>query len=336
MRFGAPAVIGVLICLTACATALCATTSRVSVDSAGGEGDSASWGPDISSDGRYVAFVSDASDLVVGDTNGFFDVFVHDRDTGVTSRVSVSTAGAQANYDCSRCAISGDGRCVAFYSSADNLVAGDTNGRGDMFVRDRQTGATTRVSVKSGGAQADGSYTLLQAPSLSADGRYVAFATDDGSLVPGDTNALMDVFVHDRQTGDTKRVSVDSAGQQADNASMSASISGDGRYVAFDSCAENLVVGDTNGLWDAFLHDRQTATTTRVSVGDAENEGDGDSFSPSVSADGRYVAFDSSASNLVAGDTNAWSDIFVRDRQAGTTTRCSVSSAGLQADESSQ
>jgi Tol biopolymer transport system component len=181
-------------------------------------------------------------------------------------------------------------------------------------VHDRQTGATTRVSVASDGTQA---HAGASHPSISADGRYVAFHSLSNNLVPGDTNAY-DVFVHDRQTGATTLVSVASDGTQANEQSRHPSISADGRYVAFHAHDSNLVPGDTNNAWDTFVHDRQTGETTRVSVASDGTQGNSFSRHPIISADGRSVAFESEASNLVSGDTNGPGvtgiDIFVHDR----------------------
>jgi Tol biopolymer transport system component len=306
-------------------------TTRVSVATGGGQANFDSFDPSISADGRYVAFTSNATNLVSGDTNGDWDIFVHDRQTGQTTRVSVATGGGQANLASLDPSISADGRYVAFVSAATNLVSGDTNNFQDIFVHDRQTGQTTRVSVASDGTQANGhSYD----PSISADGRYVAFASLASNLVSGDTNGAWDVFVHDRQTGETTRVSVASDGTQAIGFffGSSPSISADGRYVAFDSWATNLVSGDTNDKPDVFVHDRQTGQTTRVSVSSDGTQANNGANYPSISADGRYVAFESSSTNLVSGDTNSVTDIFVHDRQTGQTTRVSVSSDGTQAN----
>ncbi len=305
-------------------------TSRVSVASDGRQGnfDSQTFrAPAMSADGRFVAFESSASNLVAGDTNGRYDVFVRDRLAGVTRRVSVG-AGGQANNGSDSPAISADGRFVAFYSDASNLVAGDTNGRSDVFVRDRLAGVTRRVSVGAGGQANSESF----GPAISADGRFVAFYSYASNLVAGDTNGRSDVFVRDRLAGVTRRVSV-GAGGQANSDSFGPAISADGRFVAFDSSASNLVVGDTNGTFDVFVRDRLAGVTRRVSVG-AGGQANSDSLSPAISADGRFVAFESNASNLVAGDTNATDDVFVRDRLAGVTRRVSVG-AGGQANSSS-
>src|SRR3990170_4575657 len=248
---------------------------------------------------------------------------------GTTERASVSTAGAQGDAISGYPAISGDGRYVAFRSAASNLVPGDDNAVQDIFVHDRQTGATERVSVTSAGGQAT---NYSDEPAISGDGRYVAFRSPATNLVAADTNALSDVFVHDRQTGATERVSVTSAGGQGSGGhSYEPSVSDDGRYVAFRSRATNLVAGDTNGTDDVFVRDRQTGVTVRVSVDSSGVQGNGGSYEPSVSGDGRYVAFRSVASNLVPGDDNAVQDIFVHDRQTGATERVSVTSAGGQA-----
>jgi Tol biopolymer transport system component len=309
------------------------STERVSVDSAGSQAtDGDGFHPSLSSDGRFVAFRSSATKLVAGDTNGLRDIFVHDRQTGTTERVSVDSAGAQAiDGNSLYPSLSADGRFVAFYSDATNLVTDDTNGFFDIFVHDRQTGTTERVSVDSAGAQAIDGDSFH--PSLSSDGRFVAFRSSATNLVAGDTNGFNDVFVHDRQTGITERVSVDSAGNQAADAhSNLPSISADGRFVAFQSKATNLVADDTNGDYDVFVHDRQTGTTERVSVDSAGGQADGSSGWPSVSANGRFVAFHSRATNLVNGDTNRRVDAFVRDRQSGRTERVSVDSPGRQTD----
>ena len=302
-------------------------TTRVSVDSNGVEGNGHSYSPAISGDGRFVAFYSGATNLVAGDTNEEHDIFVHDRQTRETTRVSVDSAAVQGDQGSFEPAISGDGRYVAFRSSATNLVAGDTNTRTDIFVHDRQTGETTRVSVDSSGVQGN-SYSYQ--PAISGDGSFVAFLSEASNLVVGDTNARNDIFVHDRQTRETTRVSVDSAAVQGNNSSFEPAISADGRFVAFYSHATNLVVGDTNNTVDIFVHDHQTGQTTRVSVESDGLQGNDGSVYPSISADGRFVAFESLATNMVAEDTNGVRDIFVHDRQTGETTRVSVDSDGLQ------
>jgi len=309
------------------------TTKLVSVDSGGVQGDFHSYAPVLSADGRCVAFQSAAANLVAGDTNLYWDVFVRDLQLGITERVSVDSFGAEADASSDSAALSADGRFVAFSSPATNLVAGDTNGVADLFVHDRQLGTTERVSVDSAGAQAD---SASYAPSISADGRFVAFWSDASNLVAGDTNAFFDIFVRDLQTGTTERVSVDSAGSEANSESAEPSLSADGRFVAFVSDASNLVAGDTNLAIDIFVRDRLLGTTERVSVDSAGAQGNSDCNLPSISSDGRFVAFETGASNLCAGDTNVRMDVFVRDRQLGTTERVSVNPGGAQGDNSSQ
>jgi Tol biopolymer transport system component len=300
-------------------------TTRASVATRGTQANGQSAVPAISANGRYVAFVSEGTNLVARDTNDAQDVFVRDRITGATTRVSISTRGTQANSSSfGPAAISANGRYVAFSSSATNLVAGATGG---VFVRDRVTGTTTLVSVATGGAKANGGE-----PAISADGRYVAFISEASNLVAGDTNERPDVFVRDRISRTTTRATVATGGTQANGDSYGpAAISADGRYVAFGSNASNLVAGDTNERPDVFVRDRVRGTTTRASVATGGTQGRLNSLQPSISANGRYVAFGSIAGNLVAGDTNDIVDVFVRDRVAGTTTRVNISTRGAQA-----
>lgn len=228
-------------------------TTRISVDSDGVQGNDMSEKAAFSADGRYVAFESYATNLVPGDTNGAMDVFIHDRVTSQTSRVSVDSAGLEGNWTSEQPSISSDGRYVAFWSYASNLVPGDTNMRSDVFVHDRMTGQTSRVSVGPGGLEANEESSYA---SISADGRMVAFDSGASNLVPGDTNAMKDVFVHDRLTGLTSRVSEDSEGVQGNRTGIFSSISADGRYVGWVSNATNLVRRDTNRTSDSFVHDR--------------------------------------------------------------------------------
>jgi Tol biopolymer transport system component len=315
--------------IAAGAGSLLAGTWRVSVDSAGAEGHGTSAAPALSADGRYVAFESDATNLVPGDGNGFRDVFVRDRAAGTTMRASVDSAGVEGDGGSSAPALSADGLVVAFHSLTKNLVAGNGNGVRDVFVHDCATGTTTRVSVDSAGVEGN---DLSRDPAISGDGLAVAFESRADDLVAGDSNNVYDVFVHDRVTGTTTRVSVDSAGAEGNSHSQSASLSGDGRYVAFESFAWDLVAGDGNGTYDAFVHDRLTATTVRASLDSTGLEGNGPSRLPSISTDGRFVTFESHASDLVAADANDFQDLFVRDLQTGKTRRASVDTAGAEAD----
>jgi Tol biopolymer transport system component len=306
---------------------LLGTTERVSVDSAGNEGNVDAYYPSISADGRFVSFESRSSNLVTGDGNHESDIFVHDRSTGTTERVSVDSSGREAAGGSHFPAISADGRWIVFDSWAPNLVSGDTNSKSDIFVHDRQGGTTLRASVDSSGNEGDGD--SLYVSSISADGRFVAFQSAATNLVAGDTNGTIDIFVHDFQAGTTERVSVSTSGKEADSRSDWPSLSGDGRFVAFESDADNLVNGDTNLKRDVFVRDRQNGTTRRMSVDSAGVEADDWCVSPSISADGRYVVFDSMASNLDPGDTNPFRDVFVHDRFTKTTTIVSVDAAGV-------
>jgi Tol biopolymer transport system component len=301
-------------------------------------GNSSSLKPSLSADGRYVAFVSDATNLVLDDDNETTDVFVRDMQSGVTTRVSVASDGTEANSRSTNPKISADGRFVVFESEASNLVADDTNGWTDIFVHDRETGETTRVSVASDGTPGDAS--SLE-PVISADGRYVAFWTNASNLVADDTNTFRDVMVHDRETGETRRVNVASDSTQANDYTFEhLSISGDGRYVAFQSQATNLVSSATDGGNHIYVHDLQTGETTLVSVMTGGALAGCDDFclgasNPSLSADGQLVVFESDLTGLVEGDTNESRDIFLHDRQTGETTRVSLNNDGEQLRESS-
>ena len=354
VRLGLLSALAGLILIGAAATnASPGTIQRVSVNSSDNQGDGASHEVAVNGDGGFVAFQSVATNLVAGDSNGVKDVFVRDRQTWVTERVSVSSGGVQGTSDSASPAISSDGRYVAFQSFADNLVSGDTALCGthpleyncpDIFVRDRQTSTTERVNVSSAEVEANGE---SWSPAISGDGRYVAFYSDATTLVSGDTNNVEDVFVRDRQAGTTTRVSVATDGTQANGASDGwLAVSSTGRYVAFTSDASNLVAGDTNDSGDVFVRDRDTdadgtfdetgeVSTTRVSVGSGGAQSNGESYYAAISADGRYVALGSAASNLVAGDNNGYSDVFVRDRQTSATVRISLSSAGGQGNAGS-
>lgn len=293
--------------------------SRVSVSTAAGQSNGWSTAASISGDGRYIAFMSIASNLVAGDTNGAYDIFVHDRVAGTTSRVSVGPVGAQSNGESRYPSISADGRYISFESDAGNLVAGDTNGVSDIFVHDRVTGTTTRVSVDSSGAQAIAASTAVGTDSLissaiSADGGQIAFQSSASNLVTGDLNGKRDVFRHDRLTGQTTRVSVASSGSEGNGDSISPSITANGQIVEFQSLASNLVTGDTNGTWDVFVRNTGDSSTTRASAGERGWESNAESRDASIAANGNSVAFSSTAYNLLLSEdlNGAW-DVFVRD-----------------------
>lgn len=310
-------------------------TELVSVGVGDALADDESYQPSISADGRFVAFESFASNLVEGDTNETDDVFVRDRQTGTTVRVSVDADGNEGDGYSSSAAISADGSFVAFASGSSNLVAGDTNGVQDIFVHDLASGTTERVSVSTVGEEGNAnSSSLGSPPAISADGRFVAFESYASNLVAGDTNGSDDVFVHDRENGTTVRVSVDADGNEGFGASFNPAISADGRFVAFASIS-SLVPNDDNFSQDIFVKELATGIIERVSVSATGEEGDGGSFAPAISADGRFVAFASGATNLVPDDTNELTDLFVVDREAGTIARISVGTEGQQANDSS-
>ena len=308
------------------------TIERVNLAADGTQANSGAGNVALSADGRYVAFGSAASNLVPDDTNGESDTFVYDRQTDTIERVSLAADGTQGNGTSYSYSISADGRYVAFWSFASNLVPGDTNGVGDVFVYDRQTDTIERVSLAANGTQGD---DVSSYPSISADGRYVAFQSAASNLVPGDTNGTSDTFVYDRQTETIERVSLAANGTQANGSSGSPSISDDGRDVTFVSFASNHVSGDTNGTSDIFVYDRQTDKTERVTLAADGTQADRTSAWPDISADGRYVTFYSSASNLVPGDTNDALDAFVYDRQTDTIKRVSLAADGTQANGNS-
>ncbi len=359
------------------------TTTRVSVSSAGTQANGPSWGPAISADGRFVAFTSAATNLVAGRATGPYNgIFVHDLVTGSTVEASVAFAGGEPNGHSSSAALSADGRFVAFYSDASNLVPGDTNQVTDVFVRDLRTGQTSRVSVAADGTEGNGAAVGDRAAAISADGRFVAFVSNASNLVPQDTNGVRDVFVHDRVTGQTIRASINSDGTQnpapADGPAISADgrqvaftwspyfssvfvhdlqtgstanaslpsctcsgtgssaetiLSPDGRFVAYSSSYAFLIPGDTNQAVDVVVDDLRTNTKRRANVTSAGAQSSGDSvfWRPTLSTAGRYVAFQSFASDLVAGDTNNANDIFLHDFETGITSRVSVAADGSQA-----
>ena len=284
-----------------------AITIRVSRGVKGTEANGESSYASISETGRFVAFQSDADNLVAMDSNGFTDVFVFDMESGSTRLVSVGDLGQQANGRSTEPSLSADGQQVAFASSASNLVADDTNDAQDVFVRDMFSQTTLRVSLGDTGVEAD---AYCFGASLSPDGRYVLFLSGANNLVPDDSNDQVDVFLRDRKTGMTQRVSVDSFGVEGDGSCLSASFSADGSRVAFASDSTNLTEGDSNGQVDVFLHDVRTGITERISVANSGDEADALSMSPCVSRDGSLVVFSSRASNLTRDDQNKAEDIF--------------------------
>ena len=367
-------------------------STQLASDNAGEEGNSASNFPDISGNGQFVTFASDATNLVTPDRGS---IFVRNLDTGAVEQVDFGLAGVANNGTSSNPSISDDGRYVAFESSGSNLVSSDTNGATDVFVRDRQTGTTVRASLNSAGNQLVGASSV---PDISGDGKHVAFQSTFVSG-PGDTNNGFDVFVKDLDTGGLFRISDAAVGGGAGNgASQDPSISGDGSIVVYESLADDLVSGgnDTNTQLDAYAYTRSSASTvllsdsvhgnggrnplvsadgqTFVFESDANLTGtesdedvdvyargladvphlisqavdvdgiggpgqalsaSGDAHTAAVSADGDFVAFSTAASNLIGGDENEVSDVYVRDRNRRENTRASVGVGDIEGDDDS-
>jgi Tol biopolymer transport system component len=285
------------------------TTSLMSLSSSGVQRADPCHSAAISGDGRFVAFHKIHATTMYHHRT---DVYVRDRQAGTTAVVNVNTSGVQTTGTYSSDpSISFDGRFIAFASTATDLVSGDTNASYDIFVRDMQLGVNVRASVDSLGNEGDDDSLD---PSISSDGRFVAFSSVATNLVSTDVNGHADVFVHDMLTGATVLASVDSNGAQANADCLNPSLSADGRFVSFHSTASNLVLGDTNNADDVFVRDLLLGTTTCASIGLADAPANGASDRAAISVDGRFISFVSFASSLVAGDTNGTYDVFVRDR----------------------
>ncbi|TMB65513.1 MAG: hypothetical protein E6J43_11900 [Chloroflexi bacterium] len=325
---------------------LAGSTELINKSSDEVQSEGGNFGGETTPDGQFVTFSSASAALVPGDTNGRWDGFVRDRVAGTTERVTVSSDELEGNGDSWVNGISDDGRFILFTSSADNLVPGDTNPMFfDLFVRDRSLGTTEIITVdKDGGPANSGSDGGV----ISSDGRFVAFVSSATDLTDDELGPFANVFVRDRLTGRTELVSVASGGGGGNELSGEiftswshpVSISADGRYVAFDSRATDLVSGDGGG-WDVFVRDRALGLTSKVSLNINGSNADGDSFAPTISANGRYVSYMSSASDLVPGDTNGLPgsdlfDVFVRDLRAGINTRANVDSSGSEAEYGSR
>jgi len=305
------------------------TLYRASVSSAGVEGNGASTNPSLSADGRYVAFESTADNLVEDDDNAASDIFVHDLQTGETRRVSLGSIVGQDSYNPS---ISGDGRYVAFHSEASDLVLNDLNTALDVFVTDLQANTTTRVSVESDGDEVTN--VNSDYPRISADGDYVVFRSS-GPLEAPDTNFVHDVFLHDRTTGTTTRVSESGAGQEANSYSDSIDIAPDGTRFAFHSAATNIVTPDTNTGHDVFVRNVSSPFPTLASRNSAGVQGNASSKLPVLSTTGRYIAFESTASNLTSDPFTIFSDVYLRDTTPETTELISRNAANEAANAAS-
>lgn len=288
------------------------TTVRASTDSAGNEANGCSDTPSVSSDGRFVAFRSGATNLVTGDTNTKIDFFVKDLQTGTTIRVSTSSAGVEGDAEVGDGMISASGGFVTFVSNATNLVSGDTNSCADIFVRDLSANTTELISKSTGATIGNRASDM---PALSADGRYVVFSSRAGNLVPSDSNGYPDIFIRDRTSSTTERVSTNDSGVEGRFDSLNASVTDDGRFVTFESYSPDFVLGDSNLAVDVFLKDRASGLATAISATSAGVIGDKTSRDAKISADGSTLSFVTLASNLVAGDTNENLDVVHRANQ---------------------
>lgn len=296
-------------------------TTLVSVNSAGTASTSGGASvPVLTPDGRYVVFRSNSFDLTNNPPSGYYGIYRRDLTTQTTSLVSVNTSGAGGNGFSTNASVTPDGRYVVFESYASDLVAGDTNGDLDVFVRDMQSGQTYLVSANMN-ASASGQGASRNA-SITPDGRFVVFESTASDLVPGDANNSSDVFVRDLVLGQTYRVSSNTSNAAGNAGSQNAVISNNGRYIAFDSDASDLVPGDTNNATDVFIRDLTTGQTTLVSVNQTgSGPGTGTSSYPALSADGRRVLFSTAAPDLVANDLNGtYRNVALRDLNLGATT----------------
>lgn len=309
-----------------------AVTSRASIDSAQVEANGVSATASLSADGRYVAFSSTATNLSGQAVTGAGDVFVRDLQSRTTELVSLNPSGAGGNAASSNPSISADGRYVVYQSLATDLVGGvDGNTAADIFLRDRTAGTTERITTISGNTVPNGGSTN---PSLSADGSFIVFQSVASNLDGvTDSNSASDIFIWIRASGTIERVSLDSTGGVTDGGSFLASVSSNGRYVAFESAATDVVSNDLNGFKDVFIRDRTLGKNERISVANPIGDANEESGAPSITADGGKVAFESKATNLsTAGDSdvNGDFDVYVRDRGAISTRLVSRSTNGAQ------
>lgn len=325
-------------------------TERVDVASDGTPANSISYGPSLSADARLVAFYSFGRNLAPDDSNDNSDVFIRDRQVGTTIRVSNTTNGAAANGMSREPAISADGLYVAFLSSSSNLVTGDTNGKFDVFVHDVQTQLTTRVNLSSAGDQDNKGSQVNVPPGISADGRYIAFDTLGSNLVADDTNGEEDVFVHDRVTRQTVRVSISSLGDQGEGRSHSPQISADGRLVAFISSAKNLAPGNEYSEASTtvvYVHDRDAdgngifdescdacRRTERLPLEPPDLPDEGIVLGLALSGDGNTVAYVRTLTNPATTSPaapSAWdATVWIHDRTNGTTRRVTADRPGMR------
>jgi flagellin len=311
--------------------ALMGTYTLASQSTGGVEANNSAIEPQISGNGRYITFTSQATNLDAFNDPGVKDVFRHDIVTGETLLISKSSGGVGGNGESIKSSVSDDGRYIAFASMSTNLSLDDADSGLDIFLHDVQTSQTTLISKATDGTKGQGLSTF---PQISGDGRFVVFSSISNNLVAGDTNNSYDVFLHNVQTGQTTLISKATDGTIGNDDSTVAGISDDGRYIVFQSSANNLDigVGDTNGVSDIFLHDTQTGTTNLISKADDGSLSNGYSLPAKISDDGNFVVYSSDANNLVAGDTNGLRDVFLYDVAADTTARISKADDGTQGD----
>jgi hypothetical protein len=330
---GAPFILTACVLLISASTVLAARTELISRAPNGSVGNGKSEDPSISDDARFVVYESTAKNLVNDKTTSNRDIFLYDRITRVTRRIS-APPGEEADSSSFDAEISANGNIVVFASDAGNLVANDTQDHRDIFVYNRATQAISRVSVNSSGVTANGD---SDKPGVSADGRYVVFQSVATNLVGSDTNNQTDIFRHDRTTGTTVRVSLDFLGKQVlDYPCEEPVISNDGRYIAFQTRAD-ICPCDDNNATDIYLRDMAAGKTEQASVTYWGCSSNGNSYHPSISADGRFVSFSSSASDLLyfIDDDNHQDDVFLRDRTKEITERISVGNYGAESDDRS-
>jgi 6-phosphogluconolactonase (cycloisomerase 2 family)/glutamine cyclotransferase len=301
-------------------------TEPVSVTASGTTGNWHSLQPSISGDGRYVVFRSAASDIA-SPSSAWYNIYMRDRLLDVTTLISKALGSSTAaNTFSISPQISRDGKTITFWSNSSDLVADDTNLLYDIFAFDVNAQSLNRINVGPGGIEPIGGNSFESWP--SADGRYIGYWSHATNQVIGDTNAAADVFLLDRQTGTTQRVSVKSDGTQGNGSSDHLSLSDDGRFIAFQSNATNLTSDNVTGLKQIFLKDMLSGSITLVSKPFDGTSPNGQALFPTISGNGRYISYYSDASNLIGGDTNGVPDVFVYDQVLGTTRSLSRSPSG--------
>jgi Tol biopolymer transport system component len=287
------------------------TTELASVNSLGVVGNAASALPSVSGDGRWVCFASDSTNFEPGDSGLWTDIFVHDQISGITERIDRTPSGGWPSGHALGSAVSSDARFIAYTSKAPDIVPNDTNGAEDLFLYDRSTQVTERISVANDGTEANGETNYLF--TMSSDARYFAFASTASNLTVGDTNGDFDVFVRDRYLQTTECVSVALDGLPSNGLSGAPFVSDDGRFIAFGSHGSNVIIGDDNQTADAFLRDRTAGQTVLITATPWGSVGHLGAFPSAISSDGRWVGFFGESRDYVAGDYNGKSDAFVRD-----------------------